>query len=259
MKKLIIANWKMNPQTLEQARVLVSTLEHRMHRIAVSTDVVICPPFTYLAPLSHYSHLSVMGAQNVSWAQEGAFTGEISAMMLKNWKVKYVILGHSERRLYLGETDSMVNAKVIAALNGGITPVVCLGGEEDAIKSEMKTLVTKQFLHVTKGLDKKHLEKIIFVYEPVWAISTMKNSKPATGDHAVELVSHIRGLLAKRITKERAANLRVLYGGTVNKDNVHEFAKYPEVDGALVGAASLDQENFWTVINEFARESVHHL
>jgi triosephosphate isomerase len=257
MKKLIIANWKMNPDTIEQARVLVSTLEHRMHQVAPKTDVVICPPFTFIAPLSHYSHLTHLGAQNVSWALSGAFTGEISTTMLKNWKTQFVILGHSERRLYLGETDSMVNAKVIACLNAKLTPVVCLGGEEGAVKEEMMTLVTKQFVRVTKGLDKKHLEKIIFVYEPIWAISTMKNSKPASGEHACELIDHIRALLAKKITKERAANMRVLYGGTVNRDNVHEFARFPEIDGALVGAASLDRDNFWEIINEFSRESIH--
>ncbi|HEX5429640.1 MAG TPA: triose-phosphate isomerase [Patescibacteria group bacterium] len=257
MKKLVIANWKMNPQKLEDARVLVSGLEHRMYGAFKKADVVICPPYTFLPPLSHYSHLTAVGAQNVSWAQSGAFTGEISADMLKMWKVQYVILGHSERRLYLGETDSMVNAKIIAALNAKLTPVVCLGGEEGATQDKMKPLVTRQFTAVTHGLERKHLEKIIFVYEPVWAISTMKNSQPATGEHALELINHIRTLLAKKISKERAANMRVLYGGTVNRDNVNEFARYPQIDGALVGAASLDAENFWEVILEFARESVH--
>jgi triosephosphate isomerase len=256
-KKLIIANWKMNPDTIEQARQLVSSLEHRMHQVAPKTDVVICPPFTFLAPLSHYSHLTHLGAQNVSWAVSGAFTGEISTNMLKNWKTQFVILGHSERRLYLGETDSMVNAKVIACLNAKLTPVVCLGGEEGATRDEMKTLVTKQFVRVTKGLDKKHLEKIIFVYEPIWAISTMKNSRPATAEHARELILHIQSLLAKKMGAERARNMRILYGGTVNRDNVRELARFPEIDGALVGAASLDRDNFWEIINEFTRESIH--
>lgn len=258
MKKLIIANWKMHPETVQEARVLVSSLEHRMHQVLPHTDVVVCPPYPFLAPLMHYSHMTQVGAQNVHWATAGAFTGEVSANMLKNWNVRYVILGHSERRLYLGETDSMVNAKIIATLNAKLTPVVCLGGEEGAVKDEMKTIVTKQFVRVTKGLDKKHLEKIIFVYEPIWAISTMKNAKVATGEHARELIDHIRALLAKKITKERAATLRILYGGSVNKENVHEFAKFPEIDGALVGAASLDSENFWEIINEFTRESIHH-
>jgi triosephosphate isomerase len=257
MKKLIIANWKMNPQDLGTARVLVSSLEHRMHKVYTQTEVVICPPFTFLPPLMHYSHMTQLGAQNMSWAEKGPFTGEISADMLKNFKVTHAILGHSERRLYLGETDSMVNAKIIACLNAKITPVVCLGGEDGAMKNDMESLVTKQFTRVTKDIDKKHLEKINFVYEPVWAISTMKHSKPATGEHAYELILHIQNLLAKRVGKERARNMRILYGGTVNKDNVHEFTKYPEIDGVLVGAASLDTENFWQVIEEFARESVH--
>lgn len=259
MKKLIIANWKMNPESVEQARVLVSSLEHRMHMVFEKTEVVLCPPFPFLAPLMHYSHMTQIGAQNVSWAEKGAFTGEVSSSMLKNFRVNYVILGHSERRLYLGETDSMVNAKLIACLNAKLTPVVCLGGEEGAIKTEMKTLVTKQFVKTIKGLDKKHLEKIIFVYEPIWAISTMKNSQPATGEHARELVLHIQSLLGRRIGIERAKNMRILYGGTVNKDNVHEFARFPEIDGVLVGSASLDTGNFWQVINEFAREAVHKI
>ncbi|MEJ0021320.1 MAG: triose-phosphate isomerase [Candidatus Doudnabacteria bacterium] len=174
------------------------------------------------------------------------------------WNVKYVILGHSERRLSLGETDSVVNAKIIAALKHKITPIVCLGGEEGAVKTEMKNLVTRQFAEVTKDLDKKQLEKIVYVYEPIWAISTMKRSEPATGEHASELIEHIFQLLEHRIGKA-ARNLRVLYGGTVNKNNVQEYAKYPIIDGALVGAASLDTENFWQVIKEFNREAIHRI
>lgn len=257
MKKLIVANWKMNPQNLTDARRLASSIEHRMSKVSNQAEVVICPPFTFLAPLSHYTQQVRLGAQNVSWAEKGAFTGEISGHMLKQWNVEYVILGHSERRMYLGETDSMVAAKVIAALNDKITPVVCLGGETGAIKSEMKTLTTKQFIKITKDLDKKHIEKIIFVYEPIWAISTMKNAKPATGEHAAEMVLHIQSLLAKKLGLDRAKQVRILYGGSINRENVREFAAFPEIDGALVGAAALDIENFWAVISEFARESVH--
>lgn len=258
MKKLIVANWKMNPQTVDEARRLVASFEHRMQAVSDHTEVVICPPFVYLPALMHYTHGVQLGAQNVSWAQSGALTGEISAGQLKQWNVNYVILGHSERRLYLGETDSIVNAKIAAAIKNKITPIVCLGGEEGAIKSEMKTLVTKQFIKVTKDLDKKQLEKIVYVYEPVWAISTMKKSEPATGEHAYELISHIYELLEKRVGKA-ARNVRVLYGGTVNQDNVHEYAKFSLIDGALVGAASLDSDNFWHVISEFNREAVHKI
>ena len=256
MKKLIIANWKMNPQTVDEARRLIASFEHRVHGVLANTEVVVCASFVYLPALMHYTHGVQLGAQNMSWADQGALTGEISPLQLKQWNVKYVILGHSERRLYLGETDSVVNAKIITALKHKLMPIVCLGGEEGAIKNEMKTLVTKQFIKVTKDLEKKQLEKIIYVYEPVWAISTMKNSQPETGEHANELVEHIYELLENRIGKA-AINVRVLYGGTVNKNNVHEYAKFPQIDGALVGAASLDADNFWQVVSEFNREAIH--
>lgn len=257
MKKLIVANWKMNPQAAPDAKRLVALIEHRMHAVSANTEVVVCPPFVYLPALMHYTKGVELGAQNMSWADAGALTGEISAGMLKQWGVGYVILGHSERRLYLGETDSVVNAKITEALKNKIIPIVCLGGETGAIKAEMKNLVTKQFIKVTKDLDKKQLSKIVYVYEPVWAISTMKKSEPATGEHAFELIEHIYGLLEHRIGKAEARNIRVLYGGTVNKNNVHEYAKYPQIDGALVGAASLDADNFWQVVSEFNREAIH--
>jgi triosephosphate isomerase (TIM) len=247
----------MNPQTLADARALAVPLEHRLHKAMQKVDVVLCPPFIFLPALSNYLDFTLLGAQNVSWAKEGAFTGEISAQQLKNWKVSYVILGHSERRLYLGETDSIVNAKLAAALIAKMTPVVCLGGEEGAVEQDMQSLVTRQFNGITKDLDSKHLEKVIFVYEPIWAISTMSGSKPASGEHALGMITHIQDLLGKRLGVARSKNMRILYGGTVNQNNVHEFSKFPQIDGALVGSASLDLENFWAVIEEFARESLH--
>ena len=256
MKKLIIANWKMNPESLEEARTLVSSIEHRMSAVSNHTEVVVCPPFLYIAPFMHHTHEIRVGVQNLSWLEKGPLTGEISAKQLKEWNVQYAILGHSERRLYLGETDSVVNLKILAALKHKITPIVCLGGDEGAKKEDMKTLVTKQFAACTKDLDKRQLEKIVFVYEPVWAISTMSKSEPATGEHANELIGHIYDLLEHRLGKI-ARTVRVLYGGTVNKNNVSEYAKFPQIDGALVGAASLDAENFWHVINEFNREAIH--
>lgn len=258
MKKFIVANWKMNPQTVEEARKLVASWEHRMHAISDHVEVVVCAPFVYLPALAHYTHEIKLGAQNVSWGDTGALTGEISVLMLKQWKIQFVILGHSERRLYMGETDSVINAKIMEVLNHKIIPIVCLGGEEGAEKQHMKALVTKQFEAVTKDLEKKQLEKIIYAYEPAWAISTMSKSEPATGEHAVELIEHIYDLLADRIGKSESRNIRIIYGGTVNKNNVSEYARFPQIDGALIGAASLDSENFWEVVKEFNRESIHH-
>lgn len=257
MKKLVVGNWKMNPETVDEARQLVLSFEHRMHLVQQSVDVVVCPPAVYLAPLAHYSHLVGIGAQDVSWADCGAYTGQVSAGQLAQWDVAHVILGHSERRMYCRETDQDVNAKLLQALRHRMHPVVCLGGEPGARKSDMRRLVTRQFNAVTKGLDKPDYHRVIFAYEPIWAISTMRNSKPATGDHAAELVDHIRGLLARKIGKERAKLSVVLYGGTVNAENVHEFARYPTISGALVGGASLGSQSFWRIVEEFSRESIH--
>jgi len=256
MKKLIVANWKMNPQSIEEARKLVSAFEHRVPSVSAHTEVIIAVPFVFLPALFHSVSSLKLSAQNCSWQDFGALTGEVSPSQLKLWNVEYVILGHSERRLYLGETDSVVNAKIGAALKHGIAPIVCLGGEAKAVKSEMRTLVTKQFTAVTKDLDKKQLEKIVYVYEPSWAISTMNNSEPASGEHAAEMINHIYDLLEHQVGRE-AKDIPVLYGGTVNKDNIHEYAKFSEIGGALVGAASLDPENFWEIVLEFNRESIH--
>ena len=257
MKKLLVANWKMNPETLDQARRIFQGVEHRMHFFQDKTEVVVCPPNLFLPGLSHYAHYIKLGAQNLHWQDFGAFTGEVSPKQLSVWNVDYAILGHSERRIHFGETDQSVRLRIDGALQHKIVPVVCLGGDVKASQSNMKRLTTKQFNVAVKGLEKKQIEKIIFVYEPTWAISTMKNAVPATGEHAVDLIMHIRSLLAKHVGVTRSANMRVLYGGSVNKANVHEFAKYPTIDGALVGAASLDSDNFISVIKEFHRESIH--
>jgi len=255
-KKLIIANWKMNPQTLDEAVDLVNELE-RKHLDKVKHCLgVVCPPFVFLPQIAKNIQQLKLGAQNVSWAESGSLTGEISATELKDFGVQYVILGHSERRLFMGETDSVVNAKLLESLKHGLTPVLCLGGEEGAIEGEMKTLCTKQFIKCTRDVSKEDLEKIVYVYEPIWAISTMKDSRPASGEHAAEVINHIHDLLKHRIGK-KSEHVKILYGGTVNKENVGEYARYPEICGALVGAASLNAENFWSVIEEFNRESIH--
>lgn len=259
MKKLVVANWKMNPQTEAEAKALVHSWEQNLKREPISCDVVICPPAIFLPEVSKQLDILKLGAQNMSWTEKGSLTGEISDTQLKQYGVRYVILGHSERRLNLGETDSVVNAKLIEAIKHGITPILCLGGEAGAIENEMKTLVTKQFIRCTQDVPKHDLGKIVYAYEPIWAISTMKNSRPATGEHARDLIEHVYRLLEHRMSAKAARAVRVLYGGTVNKDNVHEYAKYPEICGALVGAASLNADNFWAVVGEFNRESVHHL
>ena len=258
MRKLVVANWKMNPNTLAEARQLFASIEQRMHLLQ-KTDVVICPPFVYLPPLSHHSHRATLGTQNVAPKEEGALTGEISAVMVKNLKANHVILGHSERRIYFSETDADVANKLDICFKHGLRPILCLGGEAEAKKFDMKKIVLKQFRATTKNLEKRQLEKIIYVYEPTWAISTFSKGKGATGEHADEMINYMEEMLSKKIGKTEARNTMILYGGSVNKNNVSEFAKYPRIDGALVGAASLDSENFWQVIKEFDRESIHKI
>ncbi len=247
----------MNPKTSEEARKLYSSVEHRMHFYHDKADVVICPPFIFLPSLSLHAHYTHLGSQNLYSQESGAFTGEVSVSQLTGFRVTHVILGHSERRIYFGETDAQVRLKVEAALNHKIIPIVCLGGDAKATRTAMKRLTTKQFNAAVKGLDKKLIGKIIFVYEPIWAISTFKQSEPATGEHAAELIMHIREMIAKHVGATHAANMPVLYGGSVNKGNVHEFSKFPAIDGVLVGAASLDADNFIAIIKEFHRESIH--
>jgi triosephosphate isomerase len=259
MKKLVVANWKMNPKSEQEALDLAKDLDHKLKAGETRTETAICPPFVFLPALAKHRKNFSLGVQNISWQDKGSLTGEVSAAQLKEYGVQYVILGHSERRLNMGETDSVVNAKLIEALKHKLTPILCLGGEEGAIENEMKTLVTKQFIRCTKDIDLEDLTKIVYAYEPIWAISTMKNSRPASGEHARDLVEHVYMLLEHRLTAKKARSVKVLYGGTVNKDNVHEYAKYPEICGALVGAASLDAENIWKVVEEFERESVHKL
>lgn len=259
MKKVIVANWKMNPQSAEEARTLFVATEHRMHMVSESTEVIVCPPFVFLPMLTHFSHHVRLGAQNVSEHEYGPYTGEISGEQLKACGVGHVILGHSERRIYFGETDADVKHKIDMALRQRLSPIICLGGEERATVNKMKPLVTKQFSSAIKGLQKYQIGKLIFVYEPVWAISSMKHSHAETGEHAAELIGHIRKLLAKHVGRGHAQHMPVLYGGTVHQGNVSEYAKHPEISGALVGFASLESSGFFEIIKEFSRESVHKL
>jgi triosephosphate isomerase len=257
MKKLIVANWKMNPQTAEEAKRLFVETEHRMHPLSDKVETVVCTPYVFLPMLSHYSHYARLGAQDMSEHEHGAYTGEVSGSQLKIWNVNYVIVGHSERRLYYGETDASVKLKIDSALKHRITPIVCLGGDAKANMEKMKPLVAKQFASAVKGLQRYQIGKLVFAYEPTWAISSTKNSKSATGEHAVELINHIRSLIAKHAGLESAESTPVLYGGTVHTGNVSEYARHPEISGALVGSASLDSTGFFEIIKEFHRESIH--
>lgn len=214
MKKLIIANWKMNPETLEQAKILALAEDYE--------SIVICPPADFLPQI--VLQKAALGAQDF----------DIPAPKLQELGVKYVILGHSQRREKFGETDAMVNTKVLEALRLGITPILCLGENVDA-----------QFANCTKEVALNDLQNIIFVYEPLGAISTVRDSKPVPPNEANQMIEHIHQLAGE--------NSQVFYGGTVNKDNAQEYAQYSTINGALVGAASLDPGNFIKIYDIFRR------
>src|SRR3989344_5942816 len=242
-KKLIVANWKSNPNDLASAVKLAKAIDHK--------NVVIAVPFPFLPAVYKQLKKSALGAQDLFWA-DGPYTGEVSAQDLKILKVKYVIVGHSERRKNLKETDEMINLKLKAALRGGLRAVLCVGEPATVRKKgikEAKKFVKQQLvndLKSTNKLLKLKANKLIIAYEPVWAISTGKGSEPDTPEEAVGMIKFIKEIL---YSKFHILNPKVLYGGSVNAKNAKGFLREKEVDGALVGGASLLPLEFHKVIN----------
>ena len=247
MRKPIIAgNWKMN-NTSAQATELVTALIPLVKD--ATCDVVICTPYTTLATaveLTKGTNIHV-GAENVHWAEKGAFTGEISAAMLKEIGVEYVIIGHSERRQYFGETDETVNKRVKAALAAGLKPIICVGElkweRETGITAEVVRRQTKLALY---DIDKAELDNIVIAYEPVWAIGT---GLTATAQDANDTIKVIRDCVAELYCPKCAAEVRIQYGGSMNPKNVAELMAMPEIDGGLIGGASLKADDFSKVVN----------
>ena len=245
-KPIIAGNWKMN-NTIAATKALVAELIPLVKD--ASCDVVICTPYTDLAAAveaTKGSNIHV-GAENVHWAEKGAFTGEISADMLVELGVEYVIIGHSERRTYFGETDQTVNARVKAALSRGLKVILCVGEtlaeRESGITAEV---VTRQTKAAFEGIDSAELDNIIIAYEPVWAIGT---GKTATAQDANDTIKIIRDCMAELYCPRCAENrVRIQYGGSMNAKNAKELMAMPEIDGGLIGGASLKAEDFSKVV-----------
>jgi len=247
MRKPIIAgNWKMN-MTPAQAKELINELKPLVQD--AKCDVVICPPYVDLAlaaELIKDSNIR-LGAQNIHWAEKGAFTGEVSANMLKELGVEFAIIGHSERRQYFGETDETVNARAKAAIAAGITPILCVGESLEQRESGKTEEVVK--VQVEKGLDgiaAEDVAKLVIAYEPIWAIGT---GKTATDEQANETIGVIRNTVAAIFGTDTAAALRIQYGGSMNPKNVKGLMAMPEIDGGLIGGASLKAVDFSQVVN----------
>ncbi len=248
MRRPVIAgNWKMH-KTQAETRSFLETLRPL---VADSThcDIVVAPPFPALATAVETARGTAIAisAQNLHWEKEGAFTGEVSAGMLVEAGCRYVLIGHSERRQFFGETDERVNKKVKAALEAGLVPIVCLGElleEREGRKTE--AVLERQFRGGFAALTTADFSRIIIAYEPVWAIGT---GRTATPELAAEAHRFLRQQAAAGFGPERAANLRILYGGSVKPDNIKGLMAQVEIDGALVGGASLQAQSFASIVN----------
>ena len=250
---LIVGNWKMH-KTISETITLINTIKGGLHT-AIDVDIAVCPPFTALPAASELLRDSRidLGAQDMHYETEGAFTGEISPLMLKDVGCRYVILGHSERRVIFKETDELVNKKVLAALKYSFIPIVCIGETlEEREARKAFEVVKRQFDTALKNLDVKEMERVVIAYEPVWAIGT---GRTATPEQAEQMHSYIRRLLHEKCGEEIAQKVKILYGGSVKPDNIAQLMEKPNVNGALVGGASIKAESFIQIVtNSLALE-----
>jgi triosephosphate isomerase len=247
---LIAGNWKMFKTHLE-AMVLVQQLSHELagHDYE-AVEVVVCPPFTALRTIQTLIDSDRMnfglGAQNVYFETEGAFTGEVSPPMLQSLNVDYVIIGHSERREHFGETDEGVNKKVKAAFAHDLVPIMCCGEtDEERDQGETQTKVERQIRAGLAGVKPEQVAAIVIAYEPIWAIGT---GKTATPDDAQQTISYIRSIVTQMTSEEIAQQTRILYGGSVKAGNAASLVGRPDVDGALVGGAALEAGEFAAIV-----------
>ncbi|UFJ39949.1 triose-phosphate isomerase [Brevibacillus humidisoli] len=242
---ILAGNWKMF-KTVREAVDFVKQLP--ADDPATGVEKVICAPYTALPALSEQLRGTsyLLGAQNMHFAEEGAFTGEISPLMLKELGVHYVIIGHSERRQYFNETDESVNQKTKAALQHGLKPIVCVGESlEEREAGRTGEVVRRQTEAALAGISPEQAKQIVVAYEPVWAIGTGKSS---TAEEANETISQIRGVMAAKVGEEAAQAIRIQYGGSVKPDNIDSFMRYPDIDGALVGGASLKADSYLQLV-----------
>jgi len=247
MRRPIMAgNWKMH-KTVGEAVDFVTRLQEELGDWE-RTEVVVAPPFVALAPVAERLAGSkiALAAQDCFWEEEGAYTGEVSAPMLRGVGCRYVIIGHSERRAYFSETDETVNKKVQAILSHDLHPIICVGESlEERERGDTFTIVERQVKEGLKGLDGAAVQKMVVAYEPLWAIGT---GKTATPEQAQEMHAFIRGLFAAIFNPEGAQVIRIQYGGSVKPDNVDELMAQPDIDGALVGGASLAVDAFARIV-----------
>ena len=248
-KKIVAGNWKMNT-TLQEGVGLAKDVNEALKHAEVECDVVICVPFTHLAPVNEVIDSKLgLGAENCADHKSGAYTGEVSASMVASTGATYVILGHSERRQYYGETAETLKEKVALALDNNLTPIFCIGEVlEQRENGSYLDVVKSQIEDALFGMSAAEFSKLVLAYEPVWAIGT---GKTATDDQAQEMHAHIRSVIAGKYGKEIADNTSILYGGSCKPSNARALFAKPDVDGGLIGGASLDAESFMGIVTAF--------
>ncbi|MGR3309624.1 MAG: triose-phosphate isomerase [Candidatus Brocadiales bacterium] len=244
-RPFIVGNWKMN-LTLEESKGLVRTLKNKLTNVN-DVDVGVCPPFVFLKDLCELLRGSsiIVGAQDMHREKKGAYTGEVSGSMIKEMGCTHVIVGHSERRTIFGETNAVINSKLKAAFDIGLKPIFCIGEQlEERESGKTNEVIDTQLREGLSGLSREQIGQLTIAYEPVWAIGT---GRTATPEQAGEVHSFIRNFLVKEYGGNVACKVRIQYGGSVKPDNARELLMLPEVDGALVGGASLDADAFISI------------
>lgn len=247
MKTIIIANWKCNPTSLKEAESLFSSVRGGIKN-SENVEVVICPPFAYLPALLKDPKALIIGGQNAFWEDKGAFTGEISPPMLKDLGCQYVILGHSERRKYFSEKDEEVNKKMKAVVSASLKPILCIGEtQEEREKGETKKVLKSQLQKALYKATSYKLQATSFVvaYEPIWAIGT---GKACSSEEAEKVAVFIRKILADLYDQDTASQVPILYGGSANSQNAQSYIKEANLQGLLVGGASLEADEFIKII-----------
>lgn len=245
MKPLIVANWKCNPTTRKEAEKLFNLIQDGVKGIK-NVEIVICPPLVYLAILKSQNSNIKIGAQDSFWEKCGAFTGGASPVMLKDLGCQYVILGHSERRIYFGDTDEIINKKIKAATSEGLIPVFCIGETETERKrGETEKILETQIKKGLSGISKEEMRYIVVAYEPVWAIGT---GNPCSPEDTKKSVLFIQKVITELYPDIKIDNLKILYGGSMNSQNAEDYFAKSLIQGFIIGGASLKPEEFIKIV-----------
>ena len=256
MKPLVVANWKMNPTSLRAAEALARRIAVGLGGVS-GVEVAIAPPFPYLAMVGRVTRRRTVLAAQDAWAGAGgAYTGAVSPPMLRDLGVRYVILGHSERRRFFGEDDGLINRKVKAVLAAGLIPIIAIGEEHRESEAVTPTLLAHQLSRTLDGIPRRRLRAVVVAYEPVWAISTTPGAHPDTPDNATRRAIYIRKLLVKIAGPSVADTIRIIYGGSATAKNASSFLANDirGMEGLLVGGASLDAEEFIKIVKSVAEK-----